>query len=307
LGLVVVDEQHRFGVRQRLGLAKKSKLVPHTLVMTATPIPRTLAMTAYGDLDVSVVDELPPGRTPIDTRWLRPGQAGQVWEAVRAQIEQGRQAYVVVPLVDESDKAQWADATTKLEELRTELFPGLRIEMLHGRLKPEEKEAVMADFIERKIPVLCATTVVEVGVDVPNATVMVIEDAERFGLAQLHQLRGRVGRGSAQSYCFLLGDPKTEEGERRLRILAGSQDGFVIAEEDLKLRGPGEVLGTRQSGLPELRQADLLKDQALLIQARQDATALLAQDPVLAQEGLEALKKAVQRLLDHKVELGTVG
>jgi ATP-dependent DNA helicase RecG len=307
LGLVVVDEQHRFGVRQRLGLAKKSKLVPHTLVMTATPIPRTLAMTAYGDLDVSVVDELPPGRTPIDTRWLRPAQAGQVWEAVRAQIELGRQAYVVVPLVDESDKAQWADATTKLEELRTELFPGLRIEMLHGRLKPEEKEAVMADFIARKIPVLCATTVVEVGVDVPNATVMVIEDADRFGLAQLHQLRGRVGRGSAQSYCFLLGDPKTEEGERRLRILAGSQDGFVIAEEDLKLRGPGEVLGTRQSGLPELRQADLLKDQALLIQARQDAAELLSQDAELAQKGLEALKKAVQRLLDHKVELGTVG
>jgi ATP-dependent DNA helicase RecG len=307
LGLVVVDEQHRFGVRQRLTLSKKAKLQPHTLVMTATPIPRTLAMTAYGDLDVSVVDELPPGRSPIVTRWLKPAQAGEVWATVAEQIQAGRQAYVVVPLVDESDKAQWADATTKLEELRTEIFPGLRIEMLHGRMKPEEKEAVMAAFTSREVPILCATTVVEVGVDVPNATVMVIEDADRFGLAQLHQLRGRVGRGAAQSYCFLLGEPGTEDGARRLRILAASQDGFVIAEEDLKLRGPGEVLGTRQSGLPELRQADLLKDQAVLIQARQDALEILDRDPALAAPGMQALAKAVGRLLAQKVELGSVG
>lgn len=307
LGLVVVDEQHRFGVRQRLNLSKKAKLQPHAMVMTATPIPRTLAMTAYGDLDVSVVDELPPGRSPIITRWVRSGQREQVWEALREQVALGRQAYVVVPLVDESDKAQWADATTKVEELRHEVFPGMRIELLHGRMKAEEKEAVMADFMARKVPVLCATTVVEVGVDVPNATVMVIEDAERFGLAQLHQLRGRVGRGEAQSYCWLIGEPKSEEGERRLRIMASSQDGFVIAEEDLQLRGPGEVLGTRQSGLPELRQADLLKDHALLLQARQEARALEESDPELRDPGHAALKAAVQRLFDQKIELGNVG
>jgi ATP-dependent DNA helicase RecG len=306
LGLVVVDEQHRFGVRQRLGLSKKASLQPHTLVMTATPIPRTLAMTAYGDLDVSVVDELPPGRTPIVTRWVRSAAQG-VWDAVRKELDAGRQAYVVVPLVDESDKAQWADATSKVEELRNEVFPGMRIELLHGRLKPEEKEAVMADFMARRIPVLCATTVVEVGVDVPNASVMVIEDADRFGLAQLHQLRGRVGRGSAQSYCWLIGDPKTEEGERRLRVMASTQDGFAIAEEDLQLRGPGEVLGTRQSGLPELHQADLLKDHALLLQARQEAQALVQADPDFRMPEHSALAVAVQRLFDQKIELGSVG
>jgi ATP-dependent DNA helicase RecG len=307
LGLVVVDEQHRFGVRQRLTLSKKAKVEPHTLVMTATPIPRTLAMTAYGDLDVSVVDGMPPGRSAVLTRWVGTPQRGMVWDAVRAQVAEGRQAYVVVPLVDESDKAEWQAATTLVEELRFGALAGLRVELLHGRMKPEEKEAVMAAFGANQAQVLCATTVVEVGVDVPNATVMVIEDADRFGLAQLHQLRGRVGRGHAQSYCFLIGDPKTEEGRKRLEVMATTSDGFVIAEEDLRLRGPGEVLGTRQSGLPELRQADLLKDADLLLRARQEAEALEKADPGLLSPENQPLRRAVKARFGEKLELGNVG
>jgi ATP-dependent DNA helicase RecG len=307
LGLVVVDEQHRFGVRQRLTLSQKSDVTPHTLVMTATPIPRTLAMTAYGDLDVSIVDGLPPGRSPVHTRWVRPPQRALVWEAVRQQVAEGRQAYVVVPLVDESDKTEWQAATTLVEELRQGELVGLSVALLHGRLKPEEKEAVMADFSANRAQVLCATTVVEVGVDVPNATLMVIEDADRFGLAQLHQLRGRVGRGHAQSYCFLIGDPRTDEGNKRLEVMATTTDGFVIAEEDLRLRGPGEVLGVRQSGLPELRQADLLKDGELLLKARQEAQALEASDPGLRKPEHAGLKAAVQGRFGLKLELGAVG
>jgi ATP-dependent DNA helicase RecG len=307
LGLVVVDEQHRFGVRQRLTLSKKAKVEPHTLVMTATPIPRTLAMTAYGDLDVSVVDGMPPGRSPVLTRWVGTKQREMVWDAVRAQVAQGRQAYVVVPLVDESDKAEWQAATTLVEELRFGALAGLEVALLHGRMKPEEKEAVMAAFGANQAQVLCATTVVEVGVDVPNATVMVVEDADRFGLAQLHQLRGRVGRGHAQSFCFLIGDPKTEEGRKRLEVMATTSDGFVIAEEDLRLRGPGEVLGTRQSGLPELRQADLLKDAGLLLRARQEAEALETQDPGLRRPENQPLRRAVQARFGEKLELGNVG
>jgi ATP-dependent DNA helicase RecG len=307
LGLVVVDEQHRFGVRQRLTLSKKAGIQPHALVMTATPIPRTLAMTAYGDLDVSVVDQLPPGRSPIETRWVRGKDHDQVWANVHAELAAGRQAYVVVPLVDESDKAQWQAATTLVEELRHEVFAGLRVELLHGRMKSEEKEAVMADFGRGLIKVLCATTVVEVGVDVPNATVMVIEDADRFGLAQLHQLRGRVGRGTAQSHCWLVGDPKTEEGQIRLQVMASTTDGFVIAEEDLKLRGPGEVLGTRQSGMPELRQADLLKDGSILVQARQTAHELEMKDPGLHMPEHAGMRRAMEGRFGAKLELGSVG
>lgn len=307
LGLVVVDEQHRFGVRQRLTLSQKASVTPHTLVMTATPIPRTLAMTAYGDLDVSILDALPPGRSPVHTRWVRASQRAQVWEAVRQQVAQGRQAYVVVPLVDESDKTQWKAATTLVEQLRSTELAGLQVALLHGRLKPEEKEAVMADFEANRAQVLCATTVVEVGVDVPNATLMVIEDADRFGLAQLHQLRGRVGRGHAQSACYLIGEPKTEEGRKRLEVMATTTDGFLIAEEDLRLRGPGEVLGVRQSGLPELRQADLVKDGDLLLRARQEALALETADPGLRFPEHAGLKAAVERRFGPKLELGAVG
>jgi ATP-dependent DNA helicase RecG len=307
LGMVVVDEQHRFGVQQRLTLSKKADGEPHFLVMTATPIPRTLAMTVYGDLDVSVLDGLPPGRSPVTTRWVREDDREEVWDLVRAEVAQGRQAYVVVPLVDESDKTEWKAATKTVEDLRTDVFPDLGVELLHGRLKPEEKEAVMEAFTSGRVPILCATTVVEVGVDVPNASVMVIEDADRFGLAQLHQLRGRVGRGAAQSFCFLIGEPKTEEGKQRLEVMASTTDGFVIAEEDLRLRGPGEVLGTRQSGLPELRHADLVKDQRLVVEARQDADALVRADPLLGKTEHAALKAAVRAGFGAKLELSTVG
>ena len=307
LGLVVTDEQHRFGVMQRLTLTKKSAVQPHSLVMTATPIPRTLAMTAYGDLDVSVVDELPPGRTPIATHWVHPEKRDQVWAELRRQIAQGRQAYVVYALVDESDKAEWQSATRMAEELRATVFSDLRVELLHGKMKPEDKESVMAAFKRGEIQVLCSTTVVEVGVDVPNASAMVVEDADRFGLAQLHQLRGRVGRGAARSYCWLVADPKTEEGRRRLDAMARSNDGFFLAEEDLRLRGPGEVLGTRQSGLPELRQADLLRDQALLMAAKKAAAELFSQDPGLAQPAHQALKEGMRRRFGLRIELASVG
>jgi ATP-dependent DNA helicase RecG len=304
LGLVVVDEQHRFGVVQRLTLARKGQDEPHSLVMTATPIPRTLAMTVYGDLDVSVLDGLPPGRSPVETRWVPDGKRSEVWSFVHRQITEGRQAYVVVPLVDESDKAEWKAATQMVEELRLDVFPGMRVELLHGRLKQEEKEAVMEAFTSGAAPVLCATTVVEVGVDVPNASVMVVEDADRFGLAQLHQLRGRVGRGAARSYCFLLGHPKTDEGRKRLEVMVSTTDGFVIAEEDLQLRGPGEVLGTRQSGLPELKYADLVRDQALVADARQAAHEIVAVDPELKARGHEALRTAVAAGFTARLELG---
>jgi ATP-dependent DNA helicase RecG len=312
LGLVVVDEQHRFGVLQRLTLSKKARdedstSEPHSLVMTATPIPRTLAMTFYGDLDVSVLDGLPPGRSPVHTRWVREDDLAEVWEGVRREVAQGRQAYVVVPLVDESDKSEWKAATQRVEHLRTEIFPDLAVDLLHGRLKPEEKEAVMAAFTSGRTSILCATTVVEVGVDVANASVMVIEDADRFGLAQLHQLRGRVGRGVAQSYCFLVGDPKTDEGRQRLEIMASTNDGFVIAEEDLRLRGHGEILGTRQSGLPELRHADFSKDQHLVLDARQAADALIREDPLLVRAEHQALNAAVKAGFGAKLELGNVG
>jgi ATP-dependent DNA helicase RecG len=307
LGLVVTDEQHRFGVVQRLRLAKKSNEQPHTLVMTATPIPRTLAMTAYGDLDVSIIDELPPGRTPIVTHWVRPEDRDNVWEDVRRQLKQGRQAYIVYALVDESDKTEWLSATQMAEELATAVFKEYQVRLLHGRMKPEEKDAVMTAFKAGEIQVLCSTTVVEVGVDVPNATAMVIEDADRFGLAQLHQLRGRVGRGAAKSYCWLVGAPKTEEGRRRLEIMSKTNDGFVLAEEDLCLRGAGELLGTRQSGLNELRQADLLKDQALVLETRQAAGALFLKDPNLDQAVHKELKRAMLARFGLKMELGSVG
>ena len=307
LGLVVTDEQHRFGVMQRLTLAQKSKEQPHSLVMTATPIPRTLAMTAYGDLDVSVVDEMPPGRTPIVTHWVYPKERDKVWADVRAQVLQGRQAYIVYALVDESDKTEWQSATAMAEELKHGVFHDFRVELLHGKMKPEEKDAVMTAFKAGAIQVLCSTTVVEVGVDVPNASVMVVEDADHFGLAQLHQLRGRVGRGAAKSYCWLVGEPKTPEGKARLEAMSRSNDGFFLAEEDLRLRGPGELLGTRQSGLPELRQADLLKDHALLVAAKQASHELLEADPSLSKPAHRSLKAGMQRRFGLKIELGSVG
>jgi ATP-dependent DNA helicase RecG len=294
LGLVVVDEQHRFGVLQRQALAGKGES-PDVLVMTATPIPRTLTLTVYGDLDVSVLDELPPGRKPIRTHWKRSEEKTQVYDGVRKLLEAGRQAYVVCPLVDESEKLQARAATELAAHLSRHVFADYRVGLLHGQMKPDEKDETMRAFKAGEIHVLVSTTVIEVGVDVPNAAVMVIEDADRFGLAQLHQLRGRVGRGQHASYCVLLADPKTPDGEARLQVLCDTKDGFKIAEEDLRLRGPGEFYGVRQSGVGALRIADVLRDGDVLQQARHDAFDLRARDPQLARPEHRPLRDVLAR------------
>jgi ATP-dependent DNA helicase RecG len=271
LGLVVIDEQHRFGVMQRAELRDRG-LNPDVLVMTATPIPRSLAMTVYGDLDVSVIDELPPGRTPIETMVVGEDQRQEVKRLITREIKAGRQVYVVYPLVEESEKMDLKDATRRYEYLRDTVFPKLPIGLLHGKMKPAEKEKVMSAFVAGELKILVSTTVIEVGVDVPNASVMIVEHAERFGLSQLHQLRGRVGRGAEKSYCILLtSDTRTAIAAERLGIMAQTSNGFIIAEKDLELRGPGELLGTKQSGLPEFRIGNIVRDQALLEQAKHEA------------------------------------
>lgn len=270
LGLVIVDEQHRFGVVQRLQLMAKGEN-PNTLVMTATPIPRTLAMTLYGDLDLSVIDEMPPGRTPIRTTHYTERDTGRVHSMIRGEIDQGRQCYVVYPLIEESEKIDLKSATEGFNKL-SEVFAGKRLALLHGRLKSDEKESIMRSFAAGAIDILVSTTVIEVGVDVANATVMLIEHAERFGIAQLHQLRGRVGRGAHQSLCILLTGPAVSEvGKQRIKAMVSTTDGFKLAEVDLQIRGPGEMAGTRQSGLPEFRNANLLTDAHLLNLAQQEA------------------------------------
>ena len=272
LGAIVVDEQHRFGVKQRNILKKKSNN-PQMLTMTATPIPRTLAMTVHGDLDLTIIDELPKGRLPIKTS-LTTSHRG-VYELIEREILSGRQAYVVYPLIEESETLSAKAATIEAEKLQNEVFPQFKIGLLHGKLKNDEKEQVMQDFKNKKYDILVSTTVVEVGVDVPNATVMVIENAERFGLSQLHQLRGRVGRSALQSYCVLVTASRSQETRERLNIMTQTNDGFVIAEKDLQLRGPGEFLGTRQSGLPDLILSDIVKDAKILELARSEAITLV--------------------------------
>ncbi len=282
LGIVVVDEQHRFGVRQRTLLKGKGQH-PEMLTMTATPIPRSLAMTLHGDLDVSILDELPPGRTPIQTRLLTHSQIGQGYQLIRQETLKKHQVYIVFPLIEESETLAAKAATSEAERLQQEVFQDLRIGLLHGKMRPEEKEAVMSRFAAGDLDILVSTTVVEVGVDVPNATVMVIENADRFGLSQLHQLRGRVGRSIHQSYCVLVSDSKTEATLTRLSILTESEDGFYISERDLELRGPGEFLGTRQSGLPDFVLADLIEDKDTLEKARKAAFAIAAESDSLNQ------------------------
>ena len=297
LGLVVVDEQHRFGVHQRDRLLNKG-LQPHLLTMTATPIPRTLALSMHGDLDVSQIDELPPGRTPIRTRMLTAAKREKAYELIREEVQLGQRAYVVLPLVDESEKLELRSAVEVHAELASEVFPDLAVGLLHGRLSSADKQAVLTDFATGKTQVLVSTTVVEVGVDVPEASVMVIDHAERFGLAQLHQLRGRVGRGAAASHCLLINGSSNPLARQRLDVLVRSTDGFEIAEMDLRLRGPGQVLGTRQSGLPDLALASLADDGAVLEDARTAAQELLAHDPELEQHPLlrETLDAQQRRL-----------
>src|SRR5580700_7765282 len=304
LGMVIVDEQHRFGVLQRKRLIEKGAS-PHVLVMTATPIPRTLALTLYGDLDLSVIDEMPPGRTPIETRWSEETQLPGVWEFVRREIARGRQAYVVYPVIEES-KQELKAATAEFERLAKNVFPKLRVGLLHGRLKNDEKDSVMEQFRRNEIQILVATTVIEVGVDVPNATMMIIEHADRFGLAQLHQLRGRIGRGNEKSRCILVAPKKiTGEAQQRLETMVATSNGFEIAERDLKLRGPGEFFGTRQHGDAAFSVAQPLRDHELLEMARREAFAL-AEDPAKTAEvvaRLESLSAAWQK----RYQLASVG
>ena len=304
LGLVIIDEQHRFGVLQRKRLAEKGA-APHTLVMTATPIPRTLALTLYGDLDLSVIDEMPPGRTPVETQWREEKSLAGVWEFVRREIASGRQAYIIYPVVEES-KQELKAATAEYERLSKNVFAKLRVGLLHGRMRSEEKDEIMEEFRAGKIQILVATTVVEVGVDVRNATVMVIEHADRFGLAQLHQLRGRIGRGAHKSHCILIAPQKvTEEARARLETLVATADGFKIAEEDLKLRGPGEFFGTRQHGEVGFQIAHPLRDHKLLDLARGEAFALV-EDAERAAE-LEGLKRFLGNEWQNKFRLASVG
>ncbi|MHC1697661.1 MAG: ATP-dependent DNA helicase RecG [Geobacteraceae bacterium] len=306
LGLGIIDEQHRFGVLQR-GVLKKKGVNPHILVMTATPIPRSLAMTVFGDLSLSVIDELPPGRTPVTTKVCFETQRSQVYRLIGEEIRAGRQAYLIYPLVEESEKSELKAATQMAEHLAADIFPELRIGLLHGRLKPEEKEGIMHSFKAREIDILVATTVIEVGIDVPNATVMVVEHAERFGLSQLHQLRGRVGRGHNLSRCILLAGGKlSEEAQRRLKVMEGTTDGFRIAEADLELRGPGDFLGTRQAGLPDFRVASILRDARVLEEARQEAFALVEQDPRLSSGENSLLRQELLRRWGGRLELAGV-
>jgi ATP-dependent DNA helicase RecG len=293
LGLAIVDEQHRFGVLQRLALFEKGRH-PDILVMTATPIPRTLALTIYGDLDVSVIDEMPPGRKPIVTKHVTEDEVERVYSFVKQQVDLGRQAYIVYPVIEESETQAMKAAEKMYRHLSERVYPTLKIGLLHGKLTPDTKETVMEQFKSGETSVLVSTTVIEVGVDVPNATVMLIEQAERFGLAQLHQLRGRVGRGAEQSYCVLVTEKLNEAGKERIRTLVDSNDGFYIAEMDMKLRGPGEFFGTKQSGLPALRIANIIRDSEVLELARGEAKRFTEHPP-----SEEELRRGVAYIRDH--------
>ncbi len=306
LGLAVIDEQHRFGVAHRAALRGKGES-PDVLVMTATPIPRTLALTLYGDLDISVLDELPPGRRPIVTVSRGGSKRREIYDFLRKQIDDGRQIYVVCPLVEESEASDLRAATEMAERLQREVFPERHVGLLHGRLRFQDKERVMREFKEGSVHVLVSTTVIEVGIDVPNASVMLIEHAERFGLSQLHQLRGRVGRGPWKSYCILLAGSSSEDAERRIAAMTGTNDGFKIAEVDLELRGPGDFFGTRQSGLPEFRVADLLRDGAMLEEARREAFALVQADPQLVASAHRGLRGALLTRWRGKLDLAGIG
>ncbi|MEI7816116.1 MAG: ATP-dependent DNA helicase RecG, partial [Desulfuromonadales bacterium] len=307
LGLGVIDEQHRFGVLQR-GVLKKKGFNPDILVMTATPIPRTLAMTLFGDLDLSVINEMPPGRIPVETRIFFEPRRAHLYGMIKDQVCLGRQVFIVYPLVEESEKTDLKAACQMAEHLQTDVFPSLRVGLLHGRLSPEEKEAVMSSFTSREFDILVSTTVIEVGIDVPNATLMVIEHAERFGLSQLHQLRGRVGRGKEKSYCILMTAGKlSEDGEKRLRVMESTSDGFRIAEADLEIRGPGDFLGTRQAGMPDFRVANILRDGSLLERARKAAFDLLELDPELNQQAHVPLYNELLRRWGKRLELATIG
>jgi ATP-dependent DNA helicase RecG len=296
LQLAVIDEQHRFGVQQRAVLRDKGDN-PHLMVMTATPIPRSLALTVYGDLDLTVMDEMPPGREPVDTHLLFPRERERAYTLIQKEIDEGRQAFIIYPLVEESEKSAAKAAVEEHERLQNEVFPNLKLSLLHGRMKPDEKEKAMTSFRDNKTDILVSTSVVEVGIDVPNATVMVIEGANRFGLAQLHQFRGRVGRGSAQSYCLLIPESEDSVDNERLAAMTETNDGFVLAERDLEQRGPGQFLGTRQSGFSEMQMASLT-DVRLIEKARKHANILISDDPQLEKPEHNLLLQTLEQLWD---------
>ena len=302
LGLVVIDEQHRFGVEQRARLWKKNNRPPHILVMTATPIPRTLAMTVYGDLDVSVIDELPPGRKPIQTIHQYDNKRGALYASIRKQIEMGRQIYIVYPLIQESERSDLKNLEDGFKHIQ-EVFPEFKVCMVHGKMKPAEKDAEMQKFVSGEAHIMVATTVIEVGVNVPNASVMIIENAERFGLSQLHQLRGRVGRGADQSYCILMTSHKlSQETRKRLEIMVRTNDGFEISEADLQLRGPGDMEGTQQSGIAfDLKIANIAKDGQILQLARDIANEILDKDPELSLTENYVLNRQLQKIFKKKI------
>ena len=307
LGFAIIDEQHRFGVIQR-GTIKNKGYSPDILVMTATPIPRTLSMTVYGDLELSVIDEMPPGRKPITTLLFFENRIKDAYTLIEREINGGRQAYIVYPLIEESEKLDLKAATEMMEHFKKDIFPHLKIGLLHGRMKSDEKEDIMKKFKEKEIDILVSTTVIEVGVDVPNASVMVVEHSERFGLSQLHQLRGRVGRGEYQSYCILIAYyPISEEAKMRLKVMRESTDGFYIAEKDLEIRGPGEFFGTRQSGLPELKIANIIRDHKLLESARDEAFKLIEIDPSLSVSEHQLLRDSMKKRWQKRLELGEIG
>ncbi|MFA6432081.1 MAG: ATP-dependent DNA helicase RecG, partial [Candidatus Margulisiibacteriota bacterium] len=293
LGLVIIDEQHRFGVEQRMKIIEKGN-TPHVMIMTATPIPRSLALSLFGDLDRSVIDELPPGRKAIKTYFVPEEKRQASYKFISDKIRQGRQVFVVCPLVEESFEVDFKSVIEEAARLQTEVFPKFKVGLIHGKMKSAEKEEVMNKFIARKIHILVSTTVIEVGIDIPNATIMMVEHAERFGLSQLHQLRGRIGRGSEESFCFLVGNPKTEGAEDRMRVMISTNDGFKIAEEDLRLRGPGDFYGVRQSGLPIFRVADIIRDEKLMQKARTDAAACIDKDINFARNCWDSQRKKVE-------------
>lgn len=302
LGIVITDEQHRFGVRQRNKLSEKG-YNPDILVMTATPIPRTLALILYGDLDISIIDELPPGRQPIETIAVYKDKREKAYNSlIRSEVQKGRQVYIVCPLVEESEAIEAKAAVDLVEELKSEFFSDLRLGLLHGKMKPSEKDETMKKFKNKELDILVSTTVIEVGVNVPNATLMIIENAERFGLAQLHQLRGRVGRGSHKSYCILIYSSKTEVCSKRMSIMEETTDGFKISEKDLEIRGPGEFFGTRQHGLPELKVANIFKHMKILKRAQQEARYIISEDPKLNNYENEKIKKEILKKFENRLE-----
>ena len=307
LGFVIIDEQHRFGVMQRAELRRKG-IRPDVLVMTATPIPRTLALTIYGDLNVSTIDELPPGRQKIETKWVPEEKREQMYQFIDQQIAAGRQAYIVYPLVEESEKLEDIKAATEMaEHFQNDIFPHLRVGLIHGRMRASEKQDIMESFKNRQMDILVSTTVIEVGIDVPNASIMLIEHAARFGLAQLHQLRGRVGRSTHKSYCLLIADPKNEDGLRRVKVMVRTNDGFEIAEEDLEIRGPGEFFGTRQAGMPDLKVANIFKDTILLEQARKEAFRIAEIDPSLKEPQHQMMKAVLKTTWRENLRMASIG